>query len=145
MRNSIISNTALFILVGKINGLSLAVKKAKSKVVKSKVELKDIKHIIKKDIGKESRHHLLAYAFLKEIPYLTVEKKCREDNKPNAQAITNVIKSCICDYDKTYYPETWSVTTVKLWLSGNLDFSLKEIKERERLERIETFRRGMVK
>lgn len=38
-------------------------------------------------VGWSSRHLLLAYLFLREVPYVAGESKCRKNNGPSANAI----------------------------------------------------------
>ena len=41
----------------------------------------------KRAFGRDTRHLLLAYAFVRGMPYLAAEPKCGEFNKPSATAI----------------------------------------------------------
>ena len=93
MKNALKNNNVRFILIGKINGLADESKKARNRMKKAatpekKWPLAYRKHVI----GVNTRHHLLAYAFLRGVPYLKAETKCGEFNKPNAGQIFKVIE-----------------------------------------------------
>lgn len=81
-----------FCLVGKIKGL--AEQSQYTRALVSKTEKKERKLSLclsMKSIGFDARHHLLAYGFLKGIPYKSIEAKCRADNKPSAEQIRCVL------------------------------------------------------
>jgi len=48
---------------------------------------------IRDDIRYDIRNHLLAYALVRGRPYKTVERKCREGNKPWASSIQFVLEN----------------------------------------------------
>jgi len=93
MKNALKNNNVRFILIGKINGLAGESKKARNRINKATTQeavwpLAYRKHLI----GVNTRHHLLAYAFLRGIPYHKAEAKCGEFNKPNAGQIFKVVE-----------------------------------------------------
>jgi hypothetical protein len=89
------NNTERNRFVGKIKGLAeqtrlarkciaVAAKAKKEKAVWSFTDTK-------RGLGVDARHHLLAYGFFRGVPYLKMERACRDDNRPNAQAILNIL------------------------------------------------------
>lgn len=90
----------LNILKACVKGLSAESKLLKSKIFRNKISNKDQnlknklyfniknKHI---DIRHHTRHYLLAYAFIKNIEYFKLERKCLV--KPNADLILNILKN----------------------------------------------------
>lgn len=42
------------------------------------------------EVRKETRHSLLAYGFLRGVPYRTMEQKVREDNEPNLEEVQSI-------------------------------------------------------
>lgn len=81
-------------LVGKIKGLSNEVKRARFDILNSKKIIRVSRAAyLKHCIGLDTRHHLLAYAFLKGKNYSQIEKSCRPDNKPNIASIVDIIKN----------------------------------------------------
>ena len=96
-------------LVGSIKGLASESKLIRHRLHSSKSdERKNSFAESRKFLGLHTRHHLLAYAYLKGIPYFKIESKCREDNKPDAKLICNILAMYL------YYP--LDPETVKKWL-----------------------------
>ena len=93
---SIFSNSHKSILVSKIKGLQAQISFTRSKINKEKVSTEEqtSKYIglryTKTQLREEARHHLLAYAFIRGIPYSKLEKKCTE--KPKILKIVDIIK-----------------------------------------------------
>lgn len=112
-RNVLLHNSSKYCLIGKINGLSLEAKKARKKFLKN---TKKNGYCVwrKLVIGKDIRHHLLAYAFMRGLPYSAVEPKCREDNSPKVKDILNITLAHICSYE--HYQ--WTEDRVIKWLRG---------------------------
>lgn len=94
MENALKSNNSKFVLIGKINGLAIESRKARSGITKAKKE-EDVWNLAsrKRMIGITTRYHLLAYAFLRGVSYRSVEKSCAEDNLPNASTIFQIIET----------------------------------------------------
>lgn len=62
-------------------------------------------------VRQQARHVLLAYAFLRGVPYRTVEARCRPDNEPIPQHIVNVLF--------VHRVSTWrSKAEVQAWLEA---------------------------
>lgn len=92
MKNALKNNNIRFILIGKINGLADESRKARSRLKKAATPEKKWPIAYRKHvIGINTRHHLLAYAFLRGVPYRKVEPKCGEFNQPQSQQIFKVV------------------------------------------------------
>lgn len=89
------NNTERNRFVGKIKGLAeqtrlarkciaVAAKAKKEKAVWSFTDTK-------RGLGVDGRHHLLAYGLFRGVPYLKMERSCRDDNRPSAQTIQNIL------------------------------------------------------
>lgn len=112
-----LSSNFRYCLVGRINGLADQVKKSRSYMMKCKTELSlNAAADIKRFLGNVARHQLLAYAFLNGTPYNKVERKCREDNKPNVQAILRNVLSHVYMYEEKKY----TADIIKAWLLGEI-------------------------
>lgn len=108
-----------FCLVGKIKGLSLSSKTASKRIHKAKSDLELYQWQYRKRIvGADARHHLLAYAYLKNIPYQALEKKCRPDNKPDVEKIFRIVASHVYFYQ--IRNEQFSEEKVTAWLNGGV-------------------------
>jgi len=126
MENALKKHHNKFILIGKINGLANESKKARLRIHKAKDE-KEVWPLAHRKyvIGVSARHHLLAYAFLRGIPYRKVEAKCAEFNQPSAAEIFKVVEAHAPNwipYDqysktggKVYRP---ALADVNVWLTS---------------------------
>jgi hypothetical protein len=117
MNNVLKHNDSKFCLIGKIKGLAIESKKARSRILKAKTEravwnLADRKRVI----GYDVRHHLLAYAFLRGETYHTLEKKCRPEHKPSAEAIFKIVCAHVPEYQVRN--GKWTVEQVAQWMSA---------------------------
>lgn len=102
-------------LIGKINGLAEQVKRTRVLIVKGRTEIyKNEVAMTKRFIGSEARHHLLAYAFMKHIPYSSIEKKCASGNKPDAVRILEIVHSHMYSFQR----KQWTTDMVIAWLKG---------------------------
>lgn len=89
MINALRRSDSIFLLIGKINGLSNEAKRARIRMRGAKE--KGYKFAQRKRlVGADVRSHLLAYAFLRGTPYRSVEANCREDNAPHEKAIFQI-------------------------------------------------------
>lgn len=114
MKNSI-GHDFKYCLVGKINGLAEEVKRARVRLIKGKTECyRNEVAITKRFIGSEARHYLLAYSFMKNVPYSSVERKCAEGNKPNAERILEIVHSHMYYFER----RKWTLDMVTAWLKG---------------------------
>ena len=117
MKKVSISKNSQYCLVGKINGLSEAVKRARVFLLKGKTEFsRNNRAILKRDIGIEARHHMLAYAFVRDVPYLSVERKCRAENKPDAERILQIVNSHLHSYEVKQ--GVCTIDHITMWLKG---------------------------
>lgn len=62
----------------------------------------------KRDYGEETRHLLLAYGWMRGLPYEACEKKCGELNSPSPSYIANLA---------TDHGVTTTSETIKVWLA----------------------------
>jgi hypothetical protein len=85
------SHKSKLLLISQINGLTLTSKKNKRKLIKAKtVSNQGFFCSEKRYIKKIIRHYLLAYAFLEQKSYKSVERSCKE--QPSASEIFEIIK-----------------------------------------------------
>lgn len=63
-------------------------------------------------VRSQSRHTLLAYQFLRGVPYAAVEGKVREGNLPSVLAIANMVRKYGAYADRT------DTVIVERWLAG---------------------------
>jgi len=126
MKNALKHNSQKFVMIGTIKGLAVEAKRARKLILgaHSNEALWSCTWR-KKLVGANIRYNLLAYAFLKGMPYAKLEQKCREDNKPHATPIFAIVKANAPSwlaYDKftkqgggPYVP---TVEAVQAWLEG---------------------------
>lgn len=81
-------------LIAKIKGLSEESKRANKK----------FNIYIKNYISNSIRHHLLAYAILKNSNYNSLERKHRDNNKPNSKLILEIINSNLYEFQRSQLP-----------------------------------------
>jgi hypothetical protein len=113
-RNVLQNNDSKFRLVGKINGLSNEVKRARHKLISLKKNDSKWRYSYRKMvIGVDVRYHLLAYAFLRGKPYAKMERKCAESSKPSVEAILRIAVLHESSWNKIATPEK-----VEAWLKG---------------------------
>ena len=123
MLNALKKNNSKFLLIGKIKGLANEARRARTSIDKHAAK-KNNKGVWasayrKYVIGIDTRHHLLAYAFLRGVPYLTVEKKCAKD--PTASLIYKVVEAHAPSFvfdERGWWGQRYQVTeeSVKQWL-----------------------------
>ena len=116
MKNKLSTNYK-YCLIAKINGLAMEVKKARVASLQSETELtRNALADRKKFIGSDARHHLLAYAYLRGMPYAVVEKKHLPEKKPDAETILYII---LCHaYKYEIKKGTFTLEKVEKWLKG---------------------------
>lgn len=105
--------TSRYRLIGKINGMATDARKTRFRLVKKAKAEKSVNALAarKREVSKDIRHHLLAYAFMRGTPYAKLERKCREDNKPSAEKILDIVRM-------HYSFLTWRIEQVQEWLSN---------------------------
>lgn len=112
------NNTERYCFVGKIKGLAAQSKRVRKFINRAAAAKKEenVWALVasKRGLGADARHHLLAYGLLRGVPYRSMERNCREDNKPSAQAIRNVLAVHLYSWtlDKKY-----SLETIQAWLN----------------------------
>src|SRR5271170_6090291 len=79
-------------LIGKINGLAEDVRRTRFHLVKRAKADKPVYVLAarKQAVGRDIRHHLLAYALMRGTPYRQLERKCHQ--KPSASQILGIIQ-----------------------------------------------------
>jgi hypothetical protein len=91
------------------------------RTVMKKYELKELQTEIKgvtpaeRPNGSHARYLLLAYAFLRGIPYLALEKKVREHNEPYARALQKAAARFVPKTATEFAPDT-SEAACEAWL-----------------------------
>lgn len=104
-------------LIGKINGLSEQSRKIRKRMNKAEQTENEAQYyklyMIKRSIRYDARHHALAYAYLKGMPYNVLEPKCHE--APCAEAILKVVM-LHSYFHLSYYKE--SIAKIQDWLKG---------------------------
>lgn len=116
-RYEVYGNNSKFCLIGKIKGLAVEARRARVRLLKSKSDkvVWSLSHR-KRLVGIDTRHHLLAYAFLRGDAYLLLEKRCREDNKPKSKLILEIVQQHVPEYEiKNGW---WSLEKIENWLKG---------------------------
>lgn len=93
----ILSNTTnTNIMKAKIIGLSNNSKKLRVDFLKNKE--KKILNYIRFVNSNETRHYLLAYAFIRGKSYKSIESKCSQEKRPNLVLIRDIVLSHIPKY-----------------------------------------------
>lgn len=79
-------------LTGKINGLAEDVRRTRFRLVERAKADKPVYLLAarKQAVGRDIRHHLLAYAFMRGTPYHQLERKCNQ--KPSAREIWDIVQ-----------------------------------------------------
>ncbi len=118
MKNALKHNYSKFILIGKIKGLALESKRARAHILKAKKE-EAVWNLAsrKRVVGIDIRHHLLAYAFLRGVSYLSVERSCAKDNQPRADLIFKIIEAHAPKWTPTVGSYNPTLSSVQEWLS----------------------------
>ena len=82
-----------FCLIGKINGMAAEAKRTRARILKHPKKEEQLWALDsrKRLVGEDIRHHLLAYAFMRGVPYSKLERSCRKDNKPYAAKILKIV------------------------------------------------------
>lgn len=90
----------------------------------------------KKSIGFNARLYYLIYGMIREIPYKNIEKNCADNNKPNAQNISNILKY-LCELS---YHKEWTENKIQAWLDSKeyieTELKLPEIKQQNIIEKL---------
>jgi hypothetical protein len=111
-RNVLLGNVNKYCLIGKIKGLSIESKQTRKRFLKN--PKRGSLSYRKQVLGVNIRHHLLAYAFMRGVPYSAIESKCREGNEPVAKLILTVVLAHLYPYQHSQ----WTEERVCKWLNG---------------------------
>ena len=119
MINKLKHNYSKFIIIGTIKGLAIELKKAKV-LLSRQHSIPAQSNIMSRTsfLKYNTRHTLLAYAFLRGKTYKSAEANCSDQNKPNWAVIEKIILG--------YYPYVHIHTQVEIgkdirsWLVGEL-------------------------
>lgn len=103
-------------LIAKIKGLAEEAKNTRKKMYSFKevedkpeyIKYRSIKEYIKID----ARHHLLAYAYMRGIPYSVLEKKC------NITASPQLILKVVVNHSWFYGDTDKLLNLIRNWLEG---------------------------
>ena len=118
-------------LVSRLRGFEQEAKSLRIKIKKAEDKERPSWRLrqAKQVIGVDARHHLLAYAFLRGIPYKCLEPKCRDKNEPNVEMIISVAA--------TFSPNSITDDKIRNWLEGKEIWAKRETTNRE--EKIEQY------
>ena len=107
-------------LVAKINGLADTSQRLRAQIKKTKKNEKVWSLCsTKRNVGEDSRCHLLAYACLRNVPYRVLEPRCREGNKPSARLILQIIEAHSVNYfSNVPVPGIWTLEKIEAWLKN---------------------------
>jgi hypothetical protein len=102
-------------LIGKIKGLTEASRTTRKMMNATEDDDKFYRlYNVKRDIRSDARHHHLAYAYLRGIPYRVLEKKCNE--KPDIDKIYIVAMAHSWHISFVYREE--QLKKIKEWLNA---------------------------
>jgi hypothetical protein len=111
-RNVLLNNVNKYCLIGKIKGLSIESKQVRKRFLKN--PKRGSLSYCKQVLGVNIRHHLLAYGFMRGVPYAVLEPKCREGNEPLPKSILTVVLAHLSPYQHS----AWTEERVCKWLNG---------------------------
>ena len=108
---------------GKINGLAQQSAKIRRNILRSKGDHRNDLWLQKRWLGTRTRHVLLAYAYLRGIPYTTVEPKTAKDNPPDVHLIYLIVQETLgkyyrWDYTQPYQRDNHTLLTITSWFVG---------------------------
>jgi hypothetical protein len=112
--------TTLRPIVAQIKGLAQEIKRTKAS---TKFSHHSLKQMALFDLKWRARHIMLAYAFIRRVPYFVVESKCNE--KPSAFQLTRTITGLGIsrEWSHRYFPNSWEKeqeelnNEIKEWLN----------------------------
>lgn len=107
--------TSKFRLIGKINGLADDARRTRFHLLERVKKEKPVYILAarKRAVSDDTRHHLLAYAFMRGTLYQQLECKTRKDNKPSAGKILDIVRM--------HAPSrVWRIEDIQQWLSSEV-------------------------
>ena len=118
-------------LVSKIKGLASESKKIRNCKRNTTIDKKLwYLQTVERGLGVDTRHYLLAYGFIRNIPYKSIEAKCNQ--LPSVEKIWKVVNDHPYIFRSGYYryvgwwPEKDLKQVIEIWLTGkNFDFETK--------------------
>ena len=111
-------SAAKFLLIGKIKGLSEESKYITKRFYKSNIDKRNVIICNKYPISQDIRHHLLAYAFLRGKPYISMEKKYFNSGAPSPDSILKIIYNHLPYLEGKHYNVTRD--TINAWIRGEV-------------------------
>ena len=103
--------THKYCLISKINGLADDSRRTRFHLLK-RAKAKRSTWILdarRRAVSQDTRHHLLAYAFMRGVSYVHLEHKCHENNKPSAGKILDIVRM--------HGSAQWKLEDIEQWLS----------------------------
>lgn len=118
LKNYLHKNEVKYCLVGKIKGLAEENKRANHLIKNKKYREGKVWILYRRRdaLGVSVRYHLLAYAYLSGKHYSKLEGKCRDDNKPKAKTIFDIVKNHLSEYSLSY--NKISEESIAKWLEN---------------------------
>jgi len=115
MKNVLKGTHSKISLIGKIKGLAMQSKSARTRVCRSRSHEQACSRAYTKYIvGLDVRHHLLAYAFLRGTPYKVLEPRCGEGHAPNPASILKIVHAHVPDYQVR--DGKWTLDMITAWI-----------------------------
>ena len=115
----------LILVKAHIKGLAAEGQRTRKYIDRSVKEKRDSFWRLKREIGVDARNYLLAYGLLRNVPYSLMERRCREDNKPNVEIVTRIILAAL----GPYRAREWSQERVRGLLTRPEDAGVDTLKE----------------
>ena len=103
-------------IVSKIKGLAAEIKRINQAIKENKKDNRWQWQGIKHALATDARHHQLAYAYLRGVPYKFVEISCGEHNKPSLLQLLRILEA----NGWVYYRDTSNQLLVEEWLKAEL-------------------------
>lgn len=85
-------NTGMIRLRAKVKGLAEAGCWTRRQIQKNVEERRSEWWRVKRAVGSDARHHLIAYGLLRGRPYGAIERRCGEKNAPSPAAVHAIIQ-----------------------------------------------------
>ncbi len=114
---------SIICLVGKIKGLIFETYNFKKKIARCHANKRDDVSLqsVRRDLKSDTRHHLLAYAFMTSAKYHTLEKRCAI--RPDVEKIRLIVRSNLkvnTVHTRALFNDSDEALTAKIinWISG---------------------------
>lgn len=106
----------------KVKGLLASGRWARQKISKNHKEQRTEWWQVKRHLGKDTRHHLIAYGLLRNTPYKAIERHFRKNNGPDPEKIHQIISEHIIGVDRHF----WTLEKVRSELGLNTEIRIDE-------------------